>query len=74
MPAKPSGGGIRSVGACEHIAAAEEPALDARPARAWSAVRFRWAPTWYWSVAVAVIAYMCLLQLSNVSEFLYYQF
>ena len=54
--------------------AAEEPALDARPARAWSAVRFRWAPSWYWSVAVAVIAYICLLQLSNVSEFLYYQF
>jgi len=35
---------------------------------------FRWQPTPFWAVVSAVIFAVCVLSLSNVSEFLYFQF
>jgi D-alanyl-lipoteichoic acid acyltransferase DltB (MBOAT superfamily) len=50
------------------------PVLQPRPLATWSLVRWRWRPTRRWAAAVAVLAWICLLQLSRLSEFLYYQF
>jgi alginate O-acetyltransferase complex protein AlgI len=39
-----------------------------------TAVRWRWRPTWRWTVATAAAAGVALLNMSNISQFLYFQF
>ncbi len=34
----------------------------------------KWAPTFGWSLAVGILAALCLLKLNDVTEFLYFQF
>jgi len=36
--------------------------------------RIQWRSTWYWSIFVAVLLLVSLLNLNNVSEFLYFRF
>ena len=38
------------------------------------AARLSWRPTWPWTIAVAILAALALLNLSNISQFLYFQF
>lgn len=33
-----------------------------------------WKPNWMWAMALSVIAFICFINLSKVSEFLYFQF
>ena len=60
----------------QELLASEEPALDDRREGTvtWSLLNARWKPTWYWAVALSLVAWASLAQLSSVSEFLYYQF
>jgi len=39
-----------------------------------SILPLRWRPTWVWGFAVAMMAIVSLLRLSEISEFLYFQF
>ena len=34
----------------------------------------QWAPGWLWSLAVLVMAVLCLFSMTGISEFLYFQF
>ena len=48
----------------------ESPEPEASPSRPW----IRWRPTATWAAAIAALMSVAMMNLSKVSEFLYFQF